>query len=103
MEKCNTYSATSGRYSDYMRRKTVKTAASIFIATWLDDLMEQQRRIQRRRTENILMHMMDPEELREADERFKHKIYRARRVSLRTERQGVGEQAVDMSTEEPPV
>ena len=82
-----------------MRRKT---AASILIATWLDDLMDQRRRIQRRRTENILMHMTDPEELREADEQFKQKIYAARGLSLRTERQGVGEQAVNKSTEEPP-
>ena len=44
----------------------------------------------------------DPEELREADEEFKRKLYRACGLSLRTDRQGVGEQAVDTSTEEPP-
>ena len=43
-----------------------------------------------------------PEELREADEQFKRKIYAAQGISLRVDRQGVGERAVDTSTEEPP-
>ena len=44
----------------------------------------------------------DPEELREADEEFKQKINRARGLSLWMDRQGVGEQAVDTSTEDTP-
>ncbi len=44
----------------------------------------------------------DPEELRKADKEFKRKINRARVLTIRTDRQGVGEQAVDTSTEEPP-
>ena len=58
--------------------------------------------IQRRRTENIIMNWTDPEELCDPDKRFKQKLYRARGLSLRTERQGVGEQAVYTPTEEPP-
>ena len=85
-----------------MRSKTLKMAASITIATWLDELMAQRQRIQRRQQENIIMSWTDPEELRDEDERFKRKIYAARRLSLGTNRQGVGEQAVDTSTEEPP-
>ena len=42
--------------------------------------------------------MTDPEELREADKRFKQKINRARGLTIRTDRQGVGELAVDTST-----
>ena len=49
------------------RRKTLKTAASILIATWLDKLMAQRRQIQRRQQENIIMNWTDPEELRDAD------------------------------------
>ena len=48
------------------------------------------------------MAFTDPEVLREADTEFKRKINRARGLSLQTNRQGVGEQAVDTSTEEPP-
>ena len=47
------------------------------------------------------MGMADPEEFREADEQFKQKINAARGMTLRTDRQGVGEQAVDTSSEEP--
>ena len=54
------------------------------------------------RRENIIMAYGVPEDLHEADEEFKRKINRARGLSLRTDRQGVGEQAVDTSTEEPP-
>ena len=61
-----------------MRRKTLKTAASILIATWLDELMAQRRQIQRRQQENIIMNWADPEELRDAGERFKQKLNRAR-------------------------
>ena len=43
-----------------------------------------------------------PEKLGEADKQFKRKINAARALTLRTDRQGVGEQAVDTSTEEPP-
>ena len=48
------------------------------------------------------MGMADPEKLHEADKQFKRKIYAARGLTLRTDRQGVGERAVDTSTEEPP-
>ena len=85
-----------------MRSKTLKTTASTLIATWLDELKDQQRRIQSRKQGSILMTFTDPEALREADKEFKRKINRARGLSLRTDRQGVGEQAVDTSTEEPP-
>ena len=85
-----------------MKKKTLKTAASITIATWLDEIHELRRRIKRGKTENIIMIMADPETLREADEQFKQKINAARGLILRTDRQGVGERAVDTSTEEPP-
>ncbi len=57
-----------------MRSKTLKTAASILIATWLDELMAQRRSIQRGKKENIITNWTDPEELRDADERFKKNI-----------------------------
>ena len=85
-----------------LRNKTLKTTASTLIATWLAELQDLRQRIQRRKQESILMTWTDPEELREADKQFKRKIYAARGLSLRTDRQGVGEQAVDTSTEEPP-
>ena len=85
-----------------MRSKTLKTTASTLIATWLDELKTQRQRIQRGKQESILMTFTDPEALREADAEFKRKINIARGLSLRTNRQGVGEQAVDTSTEEPP-
>ena len=44
----------------------------------------------------------NPEDLREADEQFKLKINAARGMTLWTDRQGVEEGAVNMSTEEPP-
>ena len=85
-----------------LRNKTLKTTASTLIATWLAELHDLQRRIQRRKQESILMTFTDPEALREADTKFKRKINRARGLTIRTYRQGVGEQAVDTSTEEPP-
>ena len=85
-----------------MKRKTLKTSASITIATWLDELHDLRRKILRRKTTNIIMSSTTPEELREADVQFKRKIYAARGIVLRTDRQRVGEQAVDTSTEEPP-
>ena len=56
----------------------------------------------RRKTTNIIMSRATPEELQEADVQFKKKINAARGITLRTDRQGVGERTVDMSTEEPP-
>ena len=85
-----------------MKKKTLKTAASITIATWLDEIHELRRRIKRGKTESIIMGMADPETLRKADEQFKRKINAARGLTLRTDRHGVGERAVDTSTEEPP-
>ena len=60
-----------GNIAINMRRKTLKTAASILIATWLDELIPQRWRIQRGQQENIIMNWTDPEELCDADERFK--------------------------------
>ena len=54
-----------------LRSKTLKTTASTLIATWLDELKAQRRRIQRGKQESILMTYADPEELREADDEFK--------------------------------
>ena len=85
-----------------MKKKTLKTAASITIATWLDEIDELQRRMQHGKTESIVMSMTNTETLREADKQFKRKIYAARGLTLRTDRHGVGERAVDTSTEEPP-
>ena len=85
-----------------LRNKTLKTTASTLIATWLAELQDLRQRIKRRKQESILINFTDPEALREADNEFKRQINRARGLSLRTDRQGVGEQAVDTSTEEPP-
>ena len=85
-----------------MKKKTLKTAASITIATWLDEIHELQWRMQRGKTESIVMSMTNTETLREADKQFKRKINAARGLTLRTDRQGVGDRAVDASTEEPP-
>ena len=65
------------------------------IATWLDELHDLRRKVLRRKTTNIIMSSTTPEELREADIKFKKKINAARGTTLRTDRH-------DMSTEEPP-
>ena len=65
-----------------MKKKTLKTASSITIATWLDEIHELQRRIKRGKTESIIMVMADTETLREADEQFKRKINAARGLTL---------------------
>ena len=57
--------------------------------------------MQRGKTESIVVSMTNTETLPEADKQFKRKIYAARGLSIRTDRQGVVEQAVDTSTEEP--
>ena len=85
-----------------MKKKTLKTASSIMIATWPDELHDLRRKIKRRKTTNIIWNCATPEELREADEQFKRKIYAAQGISVRTDRQGVGERTVDTSREEPP-
>ena len=85
-----------------MKKKTLKTAASITIATWLDELHELRRKIKCRKTTNIIMIHTTPEELREAGVQFKRKINAARGTALQTDIHGVGERAVDTSTEEPP-
>ena len=85
-----------------MKKKTLKTAASITIATWLDEILALRRKIQCGKTASIVMGMTDAETLCEADEQFKRKINAARGLTLRTDRQGGGERAVDTSTEEPP-
>ena len=85
-----------------MKKKTLKTAASITIATWLDEIHDLRRIIKCGQTESIIMSCADPEKLHKADEQFKRKINAARGLTLRTDRQGVGERAVDTSTEEPP-
>ena len=85
-----------------MKKKTPKTAASITILTWLDELYDLEGKILRGKTTDILMSSATPEELREAGVQFKRKITTARGTALRRDKQGVGEQAVDTSTEEPP-
>ena len=85
-----------------MKKKTLKTAASITIAAWLDELHGLKKKIKCGKTESIIMGMADPEDLQKADVQFKQKIYAARGMTLRADRQGVGERAVDTSTEEPP-
>ena len=85
-----------------MKKKTLKTAASITIATWLEEIHELRQRIQCGKTTSIAMGMTNPETLGEADEQFKRKINATQGLTLQTNRQGVGERAVDTSTEEPP-
>ena len=85
-----------------MKKKTLKMAASITIATWLEEIHALQQRIQHGKTTSIVMDMTDTETLREADEQLKRKIYTVRGLTLRADRHGVGERAVDTSTEEPP-
>ena len=85
-----------------MKKKTLKTAASTTIATWLDEIHDLRRRIKRGQTESLIMGYADQEKLHEADEQFKRKINAARGMTLRKDRQGVGERVVDTSTEEPP-
>ena len=65
-----------------LKRKTLKTAASITIAAWLDKIHELRRRIQCGKTESIVMSMTDSDTLREADEHFKRKINAARQLTL---------------------
>ena len=85
-----------------LKKKTLKTAASITIATWLDEIHDLRRKIKCGQTESIIMNCADREKLHEADKQFKRKINAARGMTLQTDRQGVGERAVDTSTEEPP-
>ena len=85
-----------------MKRKILKTAASITIATWLDELHDLKGKITSRKTASIILSCTTSEGLREADVQFKQKINAARGTTLWTDRQGVEEQAVDTSTEEPP-
>ena len=60
-----------------MKKKTLKIAASITIATWLDEIYELRRKMQRGKTESIAVSMTNLETLRKADKQFKHKIYAA--------------------------
>ena len=85
-----------------MKKKTMKTASSITIATWLDEIHDLRRNIKRGQKESIIMSCADPEKLRKAGEQFKQNINTGRGMALRTDRHGVGEQTVDTSTEEPP-
>ena len=85
-----------------MKKKTLKTAASINIATWLDEIHELRRRMQCGKTVSLVMSMTNSETLREANKQFKRKINAVRGLTLRTDRQEVGERAVDTATEEPP-
>ena len=85
-----------------IKKKTLKTASSITIASWLDELHDLRSKIKCGQTESIIMSCANPEELLEADVQFKRKIYAARGMTLWMDRQGVGEQTVDTSAEEPP-
>ena len=69
-----------------MKKKTLKTASSITIATWLDEIHDLQRKIKSRKKESIIMSCTNPEDLREADEQFKQKINAARGMTLQTDR-----------------
>ena len=69
-----------------VKKKTLKTAASITIATWLDELHKLRRKIMRRKTTIIIMSRATSEELREADVQFKRKISAARGTTLWTDR-----------------
>ena len=66
-----------------MNKKTLKTAASITIATWLDEILDLLRQIMREQKESIIMSCADPEDLCEADIQFKRKINAARGMTLR--------------------
>ena len=57
-----------------VKKKTLKTAASITIATWLDELHDLRRKILCRKTTNIIMSSATPEKLQEAVVQFKRKI-----------------------------
>ena len=46
-----------------LKKKTLTAAASITIATWLDERHELRRRIQRGKTESIIVGFTEPEEL----------------------------------------
>ena len=61
-----------------MKKKTLKTAVSITIATWLDEIHELRRRMQRGKTASLVMSMTAPETLRKADKQFKRKINAAK-------------------------
>ena len=65
-----------------MKKKNLKTAASMTIATWLDEIYELRRRTQRGKTESIVVSMTNTETLREADKQFKRKIYAARGLTI---------------------
>ena len=65
-----------------LRNKTLKTTASTLIATWLGEVHDLRQRLQRRKQASILMSFTDPEALREADNKFKRKINRARGLSI---------------------
>ena len=74
-----------------LKNKTLKTSASITIATWLDEINDLRRKIKCGQKESIIMSCADLEDLCKADEQFKRKINAARGKKLRTDRQGVGE------------
>ena len=57
-----------------MKKKTLKTAALITIATWLDELHDVRRIIKCRKATSIILSRATPEELREADVQLKRKI-----------------------------
>ena len=57
-----------------MKKNTLKTASSITIATWLDELHDLRRKIKRRNSTNIIRSYATSEELLEADEQFKQNI-----------------------------
>ena len=50
-----------------MKKKTLKTASFITIATWLNELHDLRRKIKRRKTTSIIQNCTTSEELQEAD------------------------------------
>ena len=102
MENSDDDGATNWRCSYQNEDETLKTAASVTIATWLDELRDLRRKIKCGKTASKILSCATPEKLQEADVQFERKINAARGTTLRTGREWVGEQAMDTSTEEPP-
>ena len=61
-----------------MKKKTLKTAPSIIITKWLDELHDLPRKRERRKSTSTIRNCATTEELREADEQT---TYAARGIS----------------------
>ena len=85
-----------------MKRRSINNSANITIATWVDDLQELRAKVKRRLATNIVREFMTGDSMREANERFHRKLQAAKRITIGTEQQEVGEQLVDTLNDEPP-